>query len=161
MFMNLIDKLNKNTIISPLISTDKSDAVQVLLNQLLNQKILTATVKLFTFINEHEKIMNPAIGRGVAFHYSRSIEVKELTAILGISINGIDYKSPDQQKVHFILLILDTVDNPVLHRKLIARFQKFINSVNMKTKILECKSNSEVLNLITNWENKYLSKESI
>ena len=158
--MNLIDKLNKNTIISPLISTDKSDAVQVLLNQLLNQKILTATVKLFTFINEHEKIMNPAIGRGVAFHYSRSIEVKELTAILGISINGIDYKSPDQQKVHFILLILDTVDNPVLHRKLIARFQKFINSVNMKTKILECKSNSEVLNLITNWENKYLSKES-
>tara|TARA_B110000263_G_scaffold249956_1_gene269500 strand:+ start:1210 stop:1689 length:480 start_codon:yes stop_codon:yes gene_type:complete len=159
--MNLIDKLNKNTIISPLISTDKSDAVQVLLNQLLNQKILTATVKLFTFINEHEKIMNPAIGRGVAFHYSRSIEVKELTAILGISINGIDYKSPDQQKVHFILLILDTVDNPVLHRKLIARFQKFINSVNMKTKILECKSNSEVLNLITNWENKYLSKESI
>lgn len=159
--MNLIDKLNKNTIISPLISTDKSDAVQVLLNQLLNQKILTATVKLFTFINEHEKIMNPAIGRGVAFHYSRSIEVKELTAILGISINGIDYKSPDQQKVHFILLILDTVDNPVLHRKFISRFQKFINSVNMKTKILECKSNSEVLNLITNWENKYLSKESI
>ena len=159
--MNLIDKLNKNTIISPLISTDKSDAVQVLLNQLLNQKILTATVKLFTFINEHEKIMNPAIGRGVAFHYSRSIEVKELTAILGISINGIDYKSPDQQKVHFILLILDTVDNPVLHRKLIARFQKFINSVNMKTKILDCNSNSEVLNLITNWENKYLSKESI
>ena len=159
--MNLIDKLNKNTIISPLISTDKSDAVQVLLNQLLNQKILTATVKLFTFINEHEKIMNPAIGRGVAFHYSRSIEVKELTAILGISINGIDYKSPDQQKVHFILLILDTIDNPVLHRKLITRFQKFINSVNMKTKILECKSNSEVLNLITNWENKYLSKESI
>ena len=159
--MNLIDKLNKNTIISPLISTDKSDAVQVLLNQLLNQKILTATGKLFTFINEHEKIMNPAIGRGVAFHYSSSIEVKELTAILGISINGIDYKSPDQQKVHFILLILDTVDSPVLHRKLIARFQKFINSVNMKTTILECKSSSEVLNLITNWENKYLSKESI
>jgi mannitol/fructose-specific phosphotransferase system IIA component (Ntr-type) len=105
--------------------------------------------------------MNPAIGRGIAFHYSSSIEVKELTAILGISINGIDYESPDQQKVHFILLILDTVDNPVLHRKLITRFQKFINSVNMKTKILDCKSNSEVLNLITHWENKYLSKESM
>jgi len=159
--MNLIDKLNKNTIISPLISTDKSEAMQVLLNQLLNQKILTETVKLFAFINEHEKIMNPAIGRGIAFHYSSSIEVKELTAILGISINGIDYESPDQQKVHFILLILDTVDSPVLHRKLITRFQKFINSVNMKTKILECKSNNEVLNLITHWENKYLSKESM
>ena len=159
--MNLIDKLNRDTIIFPLSSVDKSDAVQVLLNQLLNQKILTATTKLFTFINEHEKIMNPAIGRGIAFHYSSSVEVEELTAILGISINGIDYKSPDQQKVHFILLILDTIDNPVLHRKFINRFQKFINSVNIKTEILDCKSNIEVLNLITNWENEYLSKESI
>ena len=159
--MNLIDKLNKETIIFPLSSTNKSNAVQVLLNQLLNQKILTATVKLFTFISEHEKIMNPAIGRGVAFHYSSSIEVKELTAILGISIKGIDYGSPDQQKVHFVLLILDTVDNPLLHRKLINRFQKFINSVNIKTKLLECKSNSNVLNLITNWEKEYLLKESI
>jgi len=159
--MNLIDKLDKKTIIFPLTSNNKSDTVQILLNQLLNQKILTATVKLFSFINEHEKIMNPAIGRGVAFHYSSSVEVKELTAILGISIDGIDYKSPDQQKVHFILLILDTIDNPVLHRKLINRFQKFINTVNIKSELLDCKSNTEVLNLIENWENEYLSKESI
>jgi len=159
--MNLIDKLDKNTIVFPLTSTNKSDTVQILLTQLLNQKILTATVKLFTFINEHEKIMNPAIGRGVAFHYSSSIEVKELTAILGISVDGIDYQSPDQQKVHFILLILDAVDNPVLHRKLINRFQKFINTINIKSELLDCKSNTEILNLMTNWENQYLSKESL
>ena len=159
--MNLIDKLDKNTIIFPLSSNNKSDTVQILLNQLLNQKILTATVKLFSFINEHEKIMNPAIGRGVAFHYSSSVEVNKLTAILGISIDGIDYKSPDQQKVHFILLILDTVDNPVLHRKLINRFQKFINTINIKSELLDCKSNTEVYNLITTWENQYLSNESI
>ena len=159
--MNLIDKLDKNTIVFPLTSTNKSDTVQILLNQLLNQKILTATVKLFTFINEHEKIMNPAIGRGVAFHYSSSIEVKELTAILGISVDGIDYQSPDQQKVHFILLILDAVDNPVLHRKLINRFQKFINTINIKSELLDCKSNTGILNLMTNWENQYLSKESL
>lgn len=159
--MNLIDKLNKETIVFPLTSLSKSDAVQVLLNQLLNQKILTDTKKLFSFINEHEKIINPAIGRGIAFHYSSSAEAKELIAILGVSIKGIDYKSPDQQKVHFILLILDTLDNPILHRKLIKRFQKFINSINIKTKILECKSNIDILNLIQNWENDYLSKKSL
>ena len=38
--MNLIDKLNKDTIIFPLLSTNKSDAVQVLLNQLLNQSLI-------------------------------------------------------------------------------------------------------------------------
>ena len=60
--MNLIDKINDRTIIFPLDSSSKSDAVQVLLNQLLNQNILTGTSKLFSFINNHEKIMNPAIG---------------------------------------------------------------------------------------------------
>ena len=159
--MNLIDKINDRTIIFPLDSSSKSDAVQVLLNQLLNQNILTGTSKLFSFINDHEKIMNPAIGRGIAFHYSSSVEVKDLTAILGVSVEGIDYESPDQQKVHFILLILDTVDNPLLHRKLISRFQKFINSVNMKTKILECKTSTDIFNLINDWEHIYLSKESI
>lgn len=159
--MNLVDKLNRETIIFPLKSLNKSDTVQVLLNNLLNQKILTATSKLFSFISDHEKIMNPAIGRGIAFHYSSSVEVNELTAILGVSYDGIDYESPDQQKVHFILLILDEIDNPVLHRKLIKRFQKFINSTNMKTKILECQSNIDILNLIVDWENDYLSKESI
>ena len=159
--MNLIDKLNKETIIFPLTSSSKPDAVQVLLNQLLNQKILTDTKKLFSLINKHEKIMNPAIGRGIAFHYSSSTEVRELTSILGVSIKGIDYESPDQQKVHFVLLILDTLDNPILHRKLIKRFQKFINSINMKTKILECNSNTDIINLVQNWEKDYLSKKSL
>lgn len=159
--MNLIDKLNKNTIIFPLASNNKSDTVQILLNQLLNQKILTATVKLFSFINDHEKIMNPAIGRGVAFHYSSSVEVKELTAILGISINGIDYESPDQQKVHFILLILDTHDDSNLHRKLINRFQHFINDYNYRTKVIDCKSINSLANLINDWENEYLLNEDI
>ncbi|MDB4859764.1 PTS sugar transporter subunit IIA, partial [Candidatus Marinimicrobia bacterium] len=76
-------------------------------------------------------------------------------------IKGIDYESPDQQKVHFVLLILDTLDNPILHRKLIKRFQKFINSINMKTKILECNSSKDILDLIQNWENDYLSKKSL
>ena len=159
--MKLQDKIKDNTIIYPIQSNDKAATIQELLNKLLEQQFLTATTKLFTFIKDHDKIMNPAVGRGIAFHHSSSIEVDEMIAVLGISNIGIDYQSPDQQKVHFILLILDTVDNPLLHRKLIKRFQKFINSINIKTKLLECKSNTEVLNLITNWETDYLSKENI
>ena len=37
----------------------------------------------------------------------------------------------------------------------------YVGRNNIKTEILDCKSNIEVLNLITNWENEYLSKESI
>ena len=159
--MKLIDKLTNSTIIFPLVSDNKSAAIQKLLNKLLEQKILTATTKLFSLIKNHDKIINSAVGRGIAFHHSSSIEVDNLIAVLGISINGIDYHSPDKQKVHFILLILDPVNDPTLHRKFIHRFQKFINDLNMKIKILDCESKKEIFNIINNWEKKYLLNENI
>ena len=105
--------------------------------------------------------MNPAVGRGIAFHHSSSIEVDEMIAVLGISNIGIDYQSPDQQKVHFILLILDPVNEPTLHRKLIHRFQKFINSCNIKTQLLECSSAEQIVQLMYDWEENYLLSEEI
>tara|TARA_Y100000590_G_scaffold460949_1_gene621438 strand:+ start:1929 stop:2408 length:480 start_codon:yes stop_codon:yes gene_type:complete len=159
--MKLKDKINNNNIIYPIESNDKATTIQELLNKLLDQQFLTATTKLFTFIKDHDKIMNPAVGRGIAFHHSSSIEVDDMVAVLGISNKGLDYGSPDQQKVHFILLILDPVNEPTLHRKFIHRFQKFINDCNIKTKLLECSSSEQIVNLIYDWEEKYLLSEEI
>jgi len=159
--MKLKDKINNNNIIYPIESNDKATTIQELLNKLLDQQFLTATTKLFTFIKDHDKIMNPAVGRGIAFHHSSSIEVDDMVAVLGISNKGLDYGSPDQQKVHFILLILDPVNEPTLHRKFIHRFQKFINDCDIKTKLLECSSSEQIVNLIYDWEEKYLLSEEI
>tara|TARA_B100001996_G_C18310096_1_gene458249 strand:- start:58 stop:537 length:480 start_codon:yes stop_codon:yes gene_type:complete len=159
--MKLQDKIKNNTIIYPLESIDKSTTIQELLNCLLKEQFLTATTKLFSFIENHGKIMNPAVGRGIAFHHSSSIEVEDVVAVFGISPFGIDYKSPDQQKVHFVLLVLDPIDKPTVHRKLIHRFQKFINDLNIKTKLLECESNEQVMKLVFDWEEKYLLNEEI
>jgi len=159
--MKLIDKINNDTIIFPLKSKDKSTTIQELLNKLLDKNFLTSTTKLFSFIENHDKIMNPAVGRGIAFHHSSSIEVDDMVAVLGVSVDGIDYKSPDEQKVHFILLILDPINNPNLHRKFISRFQKCINELNMKIKMLDCKSGEDVFHIINTWEEQYLLNENI
>ena len=159
--MKLQDKIKNNTIIYPIKSKDKSTTIKELLNKLLEEQFLTATTKLFSFIKDHDKIMNPAVGRGIAFHHSSSIEVNEMVAVLGISNCGINYRSPDQQKVHFILLVLDPVNEPTLHRKFIHRFQKFINDYNMKTQLLECNSKEQIAQLMYSWEEKYLLSEEI
>jgi len=159
--MKLKDKIKYNTIIYPIQSNDKSATIQELLNKLLQENFLTATTKLFSFIEDHDKIMNPAVGRGIAFHHSSSVEVDEMIAVLGISNSGVDYQSPDQQKVHFILLILDPINEPTLHRKFIHRFQKFINDYNIKTQLLECSSIEQIVKLMYDWEEKYLLSEEI
>jgi len=159
--MKLIDKIKDNTLIFPINSVDKSTTMQELLNHILDQGYLTATTKLFSSINNQDKTIGSAVGRGVAFHHSSSKEVDEMIAVLGVSQKGIDYKSPDMQRVHFILLLLDPMNEPNLHRKFIHRFKKFINEGDIKTKILDCDSRNEILDLINVWENEYLLDKNI
>ena len=132
-----------------------------MLNCLLEQKYLTDTTKLFSLINNHDKLINSAVGRGIAYHYSSSTVVSQPIAVLGISKEGIEYHSPDSQKVHFIFLILDSVNEPIEHRKLITRFQHFINHNKIKSKILSCKTSYDIQIIINNWEEDYLAKQEI
>tara|TARA_B100000676_G_C17802161_1_gene692810 strand:- start:44 stop:523 length:480 start_codon:yes stop_codon:yes gene_type:complete len=159
--MKLSDTLLEETILYPFQPNDKQSAIKSLLNRLMDLNYLTATSKLFSLIDEHDKLMNPAVGRGIAYHYSNSIEVDSPVAAFGISKDGIDYNSPDSQKVHFIFLILDSVNEPSEHRKLITRFQHFINDSEMKTKILSSQSPIDVMDIIINWEKNYLFNEKI
>ena len=157
--MKLSNKLKQQNIIFPLQSKDRSSAIQEMLDCLLKLNFLTATVKLNSFIDEKDKLINSAVGRGTAYHYSTSIEINEQLAVFGFSPDGIDYNSPDGQGVHFILLILDTIEQSDLHRKLITRFQHFINDLDCREKVIESQSRDELFDLISSWEEQYLLNE--
>ena len=157
--MKLSNKLKQQNIIFPLQSKDRSSAIQEMLDRLLELNYLTATVKLHSFIDEKDKLINSAVGRGTAYHYSTSIEINEQLAVFGFSPDGINYNSPDGQGVHFILLILDTKEESDLHRKLITRFQHFINDLDYREKVIDSQSRDELFNLISSWEEKYLLNE--
>ncbi len=157
--MKLSNKLKQQNIIFPLQSKDRSSAIQEMLDCLLKLNYLTATVKLHSFIDEKDKLINSAVGRGTAYHYSTSIEINEQLAVFGFSPDGIDYNSPDGQGVHFILLILDTIEQSDLHRKLITRFQHFINDLDCREKVIESQPRDELFDLISSWEEQYLLNE--
>ena len=157
--MKLSNKLKRQNIILPLNSEDRSSAIHEMLDSLLELNYLTATVKLHSFIDNENQLINSAVGRGTAYHYSTSIEIEKQLAVFGFSPKGIDYNSPDGQRVHFILLILDTNDESTLHRKLINRFQHFINDLNYRTKVIDCKTVDELADLINIWEQEYLINE--
>ena len=159
--MKFTDTLTEKTIILPLTASNKEDSMKEALNCLLNENYLTSTTKLFSLIEEHDKSLNSAVGRGTAIHYSSSVEIENPVSVFCISQNGIDYNSPDAQKVHFIFLILDSINNPIEHRKLITRFQHFINEVDMKSKILSGDSSHDIMQIILNWEEEYLFNEKI
>ena len=148
--MKLSDKINKKTIIYPLNSQVIEDALQELLNHFQNNKYLKETKKLFSYLNSDQ--FKTMARRGVAYHYHTSLEVKETLAVLGISVDGINYQSTDGLPCNFILLILEPMKNPNSHRKFINMFQEFIKTSNIKSELLKAASNDDIEKIISEWE---------
>ena len=152
--MLLVDQLDKDTIVVPINAQDSSSVVQELLNTLLKLNHLTATVKLFSFINKEENQMNSAVGRGVAYTHAVSMEVSNLVCVLGISKDGVEFPSTDGQPSNIVLLSLTPKDNPNAHWKFIRRFQSMISDVNIKEKLINSIGSKEAGNLIQDWEDQ-------
>jgi len=150
--MNLRDKLKEETIILPIQSTTQSEAIQELLVHLQNNKILSATIKLFSYIDNNERTSPCAAGRGVAYPHSTSIEIDKLTCVLGFSKDGIDFNSPDKQLCHIILLTLSPDEDPCEHRKFISRFRTMIDNPKVRSQLFDANQPDEVINIIQKWE---------
>ena len=150
--MKLSEKLNTTTILSPLVSISKEDALHELLDHFINLRYLTSCTKLFKYLKDDEQAFNSASGRGIAYHYHTSIEINDTVVALGISEDGIDYKAEDGLLCHFILLILEPVSKPNTHRILINLFQDLIKNSNIKSKILEVNSSEKIEKIIQGWE---------
>ena len=150
--MKLRDKLIERTILIPMQATSREDANHELLTHLQSLDILSATVHLFANIKEQENYFTSSAGRGIAYPHSTSVEVDELTCILGVSKQGIDFNSPDGQNCHLILLTLSPVDDPTEHRKFITRFRSMVQNPNIRSSLCESNNCNEILQIISQWE---------
>ena len=148
--MKLSEKINKKTIIYPLKSKTREDAIHELLNHFQNNKYLKETKKLFSYLNSDQfKIM---ARRGIAYHYHTSMEVTDTLAVLGISLDGINYQSTDGLPCNFILLILEPMKNPNSHSIFINMFQEFLKTSNLKSELFKLESNCDIEKIIFEWE---------
>ena len=157
--MLLTEKIYKDTIIAPLQGTSRSTVIQELLDQLVDLKYLTASVKLFSFIEAMEAESCSTTGRGVAFPHSISKEIDDLVCILGISPNGISYDEEDVHPCHIILLSLSPINKSDIHRKFISRFRLLLSNSSLRDKITHSTSPANLESIVKNWETIQIEEE--
>ena len=159
--MDLRDKIVKEKILIPMKSNFKEDAINELLNHLQSLNILSGTIKLNANIREQEKIFTSSAGRGIAYPHATSNEINELVCVLGISLNGIEFNSPDGHKSHIILLTLSSEKSPTEHRKFIARFRSMIDDPKIRSALIESEMCRDILNIINEWEDVDRRKDGL
>ena len=161
MVLKLSDKIYAETILFPLNAISRDDVLHELLDHCIKLKYLTSSVKLFEYLKNDANAFNSASGRGIAYHYHTSIEINDTVLILGVSKDGIDYHAMDGLPCHFILLILEPMNEPNKHRTFINLFQDLIKKSNIKSSLLEVNSNIEIADIIFDWENSNEQDELI
>jgi fructose-specific phosphotransferase system IIA component len=153
--MKLADLLDEKLIKIPLDKKEKDEVIEELIDTLaVSGKVIDKSA-VFKAVMEREKVMSTGVGDGVAIPHGKADGVEDVVAAFGISKDEIDFQSIDEKPVHLVFLLVASPDATGPHLKALSRVSRLLNKKEFRTKLLEAKSSSEVLNMIREEEKIY------
>ena len=99
-----------------------------------------------------EEMGSTGIGKKIALPHAKTKAVDELIATFGISRNGIDYESLDNENVNIFFMFLCPEDKTQEYLKVLARISRLIRDDKFIDKLLKAESNGEIIEIIRDAE---------
>jgi PTS system nitrogen regulatory IIA component len=151
--MKIMDFLNQDYIILDLISQNKSDTINELVNliQLDNNNKIKEIVNI---ILAREKLGSTGIGQGIAIPHGKTNILTKQTGILGISHKGIEFNSLDGELVYIIFLLIGPAHEVGEHLNALSKISKLFKDKLIRDTMKVAKTKDEIIKLI-NKEDSY------
>jgi PTS system nitrogen regulatory IIA component len=152
--MRLIDILDETSIVADLQASDKTEALEILVeamtrsNEVNKQNILNVLL-------EREELGSTGIGDGIAIPHGKSPEITQIISGFGLSKQGIEFDSLDGKPAHLFFLLVAPENSPGTHLKVLARISRMLKNVNFREKLLEANSQHEIYQIISEEDGKY------
>lgn len=148
----LRDILTADTIVE-LKAKDKKEALMELA-KIASQKNGIPEETIFKIIWEREKLSSTGIENGVAVPHGKISGIQKFNLIIGISKNGIDFKSVDKQLTHIIFLLLSPEDSKDEHLKLLAEICDIMSIEKVRNNIKKLTNAEEIIKILNKEEQK-------
>ncbi|MEW6357908.1 MAG: PTS sugar transporter subunit IIA [Planctomycetota bacterium] len=146
--MILLELIEEPRVKVNLESGDKEELFEEMLDILVRSgKIKDRRVALDALWGR-EKMGCTDIGKGVAIPHAKTSAVDELVVAVGISKDGIDYESKQDEPVHLVFLMLATEDNPGLHIEALANIATLIETPGLYRRLVDAKTAKEVMDVL-------------
>lgn len=106
----------------------KPRVLEQLVNSLANAQLLSATEipKILNGLMSRERIGSTALGKGLAIPHLRIDSVDEFIGAIGLSSEGIDFKSLDGASTKLVLLVLGPSEERERHFELMGRLSALL-----------------------------------
>ena len=145
--------LSKEFVVLPLHAQDAESVLRELLSTLKDAGIIDSPDHCLQTILKRERRMSTAVGKGIALPHGLSNEIDEVQVVLGISIDGIEFRAVDNLLCHIFILLVSPESQPEKHLKLLSRFTKLLRDGVLRSALMEARTPDQVLELLTEREN--------
>jgi len=151
MDINILDYLDKETIVLGLKQKSKKSIISTILDHLIQKKKIAKEKKkeIVKAIFQREEMGSTAIGKHIAFPHARLNSVKDIIICLGISKEGVDFDSLDQEPVNIIAFLLSNQKEAGLHLKMLALLARMLRDKYLVQRLKNAKNEEEVLALLS------------
>lgn len=129
-------------------ATNKTEAIVELTKLLEKSGKIENFDKTLEALKEREKLGSTGIGKGVAIPHAKTEFSKELVIAFGISKQGVNFNSVDDEKVNLFFAFASPLKNSQTYLKILARISRLIRNDEFREKLLGAKTSQEVLELI-------------
>jgi len=153
--MKISDILSNNVIAVNMDVADKDESIKKIINLAANSNKILDLEKVSQTIFEREKLVSTGVGKGFAIPHSKTDAISDIVAAFAITKEPIDFDSIDGEPVRFIFLLIGKENLLNTHIKLLSRISRLMNKDEFRDKLLEAKSNEEVLDIFKEEEKNY------
>jgi fructose PTS system EIIBC or EIIC component len=150
--MRLRDLLDESTVKVPLESVDKEECLEEMVDMLVRAGRIVDRQDALRALLHREAQATTGIGKGIALPHGKLQSVSDLVVALGTSREGIEFDSADGQPVHIVALLLASAAATGSHLRALVEIARLVEVPGFFRKALDCKSTSELLDLIDSEE---------
>lgn len=158
--MKITELLKKDTIILDLKATSKAEVIDELVNKLDSAGRLNNKEDYKNAILKRESEFSTGIGDGIAIPHAKTAAVKTPALAFGRSVSGIDYDSLDGNPANIFFMIAASEGANSTHLETLSRLSTMLMNPDFKAKLLEAKSEDEILSLVDSEEEEKIEEES-
>jgi len=148
--MDILDYLDKKCIILELKQKNKKNTILSIIDHLVEKKKIAKEDKkeISKAIFQREEMGSTAIGNHIAFPHARTNSVKDIIICVGISKEGVDFDSLDQEPVNVVALLLSNQKEAGLHLKMLAFLARMLRDKYLVQRLKAVKTEEEVIALL-------------
>ena len=152
--MLLSNLISESCVLPNLPGKNKADVLFCLSDELARVVSMATTEQILELFNERELLGSTGIGNGIAIPHGRISGLKEPVAILGRSLNGVEFDASDGKPVHLFIGLLSPAGAARPHLEALSLISKLLKKPKKRMQMLDAKDKKTLYRVVIMEENQ-------